>query len=812
MTEPPTVAAPLKGLTSAEAAARARAGQANSVAWTSSRSFRRILLDNAATPINIILFIISGMLLALQLFGDAVLTAGLVLGNVAAGVFQETRAKQQLDRIALLNRPRALVLRDGVEQEIAPEAIVFGDHLLLRPGDQVFVDGVVLEANGLALDESLLTGESDLVPKREGDEVISGTYGMVGSGMYRATRIGADTTASRITATARQHRLPTTPLQREVGLVLWTMTAVVVVLGIVVSRSFLETDGGVPFREVVRAAAVIVALVPQGLAVMVTVSYAMAAVRMAGSGVLIQRMNAVESISHVDMLCLDKTGTLTTNRLVIETVVPFEGVNKAEVEELLGVFAASVSFRNRTADAVLEAFHRPARKPIDEVAFDSARKWSGLSLAGDELEGAYVLGAPEVLAAGVSTGAQLLDAANDWTAKGFRVLMFVRSPGSQRFARDGGEPVLPAPMAPLGLAVLRDETRPDAASVVNQFTDAGIELKIISGDNPDTVAALARQAGLSLTGEPVSGLDIGAKKDSEIDRLVREASVFGRVAPGDKERIVSALKRGGRYVAMVGDGVNDVPALKAANVAVALRSGSAVTRSIADMLLLDDAFSSLPRGFREGQRIRKGMESIFRLFLTRTLSLSLVILAVSLLNDPFPVSPRHTAVIAMLTVGIPSLFLAVWARPERTEKFVILSGAEFVLPAAISIAAVGLVVYEFFLSASNDTNLARTALTLTAIGCGLLLLPFLEPPSAAWVAANSASGDWRPTLLAAGMAMLFIAFLSIEPTRKFYELVLPDAWGFALIGLVIVAWAVILRSVWRGGALSRLRKTLTRSS
>jgi cation-transporting ATPase E len=344
--------------------------------------------------------------------------------------------------------------------------------------------------------------------------------------------------------------------------------------------------------------------------------------------------------------------------------------------------------------------------------------------------------------------------------------------------------------------------------VVNEFAEAGIELKIISGDNPDTVAALARQAGLSLAGEAVSGLDIGTKENSEIDRLVREASVFGRVAPVDKERIVSALRRGGRYVAMVGDGVNDVPALKAANIAVALRSGSAVTRSIADMLLLDDAFSSLPRGFREGQRIRKGMESIFRLFLTRTLSLTLVILAVSLLSDPFPVSPRHTAVIAMLTVGIPSLFLAVWARPARTDKFVILSGVQFVLPAAISIAAVGLVVYEFFLSTSNDTDLARTALTLTAIGCGLLLLPFLEPPSPAWVAANPVSGDWRPTLLAAGMGGLFVAFMLIEVTRSFYELVLPDAWGFALIGLVIVAWAVILRSIWRGGAISRLRQAL----
>jgi cation-transporting ATPase E len=794
------------GLTSAEASARALAGQANTVAWRPSRSFWRILFENAATPINLVLFGISGALLGLQLYGDAVLTAGLVLGNVVAAVVQETRAKRQLDHIALLNRPRALVIRDGAETEFAPEEIVLGDNVVLHPGDQVFVDGKLITASGLGVDESLLTGESDIVRKRLGDDVASGTYAMTGSGVYEATRVGAETTANRITARARQHRTPRTPLQREVGLVLWTMTLVVVFLGIVVARSFQQADGDVPLRETVRAAAVIVALVPQGLAVMVTVSYAMAAVRMAGSGVLIQRMNAVESISHVDMLCLDKTGTLTTNRLRVESLKPY-GLDQAELQDKLGTFVASASFRNRTADAIQEAYPRAARSFVDEVAFDSSRKWSGLTFGETDYRGAFVLGAPEILARNSAGGSAALADAEEWTNRGMRILMFAANPVVERFAHNDGEPVLPGGLTHLGLAVLSDETRPDAAAVITEFHEVGIELKVISGDHPDTVAALARQAGLPVAGEPVSGETLETASDPDLQHLARQSTVFGRVSPRDKERIVTALRRDGRYVAMVGDGVNDVPALKAAQVAVALRSGSAVTRSIADMLLVDDAFSSLPRGFREGQRIRKGMESIFRLFLTRTLSLTLLILAVSLLNDPFPVSPRHTALIAMLTVGIPALFLAVWAKAGATGKLVVLSGAGFVLPAAIGIAAVGLIVYEFFLATTDDVELARTALTLTATGCGLLLILFLEPPTPAWAAANPVSGDWRPTLLAVGLGALFIAFMSIGVFRDFYELVLPDAWGFAIIALVVMAWAFGLRAFWQFNPARRLRQT-----
>ncbi|HUF52300.1 MAG TPA: HAD-IC family P-type ATPase [Dehalococcoidia bacterium] len=812
MTSPAESAAgALAGLTSAEAQSRAAAGQSNAVAWTTSRSIGRIIVDNAASPINIVLFVIAFALVALQLFGDAVLTGGLVAGNIVAAVFQEIRAKRQLDRIALLNRPVAKVIRDGAEREIPGDEIVLGDYVSLEPGDQVLTDGDVVSASGLGVDESLLTGESDILMKNPGDKVVSGSYCMAGSGVYETTRVGGETMANQITARARQHRMPTTPLQREVGLVLWSMSLVMVFLGVFVVRDFFQGDNENGLNDAVRAAAVIVALVPQGLAVMVTVSYAMAAVRLGGSGVLIQRMNAVESISHVNVLCLDKTGTLTTNRLTVKELKPFE-MEQAELEDLLGSFAASASFSNRTSDAIREAFPREARGFADEVAFDSERKWSGLVFDAGGDAGTYVLGAPDIVGKGMDEAESIAEVAEESTVQGLRVLLLARSGQTRSFAREDDHPRLPDDLEPLGLVILRDETRQDAPAVIAEFAEAGIDLKVISGDHPDTVAALARQAGMPLKGEPANGQKLETMSDEELQAAVGQSTIFGRVSPATKERIVTALRKSGRYVAMIGDGVNDVPALKAAQLAVGLRSGSAITRDIADMVLMNDAFSNLPRAFREGQRIRKGMENTFRVFLTRTLSLTLVILAVALMDDPFPVTPRHTALIAMLTVGIPAFFLAAWARPGRTGQVVILSASQFVVPAAISIAVVGLVVYQFFLSASDDVALAQTALTLTAIGCGLLVILFLEPPTQTWVAANPLTADWRPAAMAAGLFGLLIAFIAVGTIREFYELDMPNVWETCVIVLIVIAWAVCLREIWRLPLFKALARRLNGSA
>jgi cation-transporting ATPase E len=798
----------LRGLTEAEARARHARGEGNVAPVETSRSYIRILRENAFTAVNTILFAIAVALLALRLFGDAIMTAGLVLANVVVGVVQETRAKRQLDRIALLTRPRATVVRDGREREVDPAEIVRGDLLVVRPGDQILVDGTVLAATGLSVDESLLTGESDLVPKQAGDRVYSGSFCMVGSGAYEATHVGTAGTAQQLTARARAYRDPKTPLQREVGWVVRVVAVATVALGIQVAGAYRHVYTDLPVAEIVRAAAVIVALVPQGLVFMVTVTYALAAVRMAGKGALIQRMNAVESTSHVDVLCLDKTGTLTTNAQRLHALHAL-GIDETELRRLLGAYAASTGAGNRTVEAIARACPAQARPVRQEAPFSSTHKWSALALDGAAPD-VLVLGAPEVLRPALATDADIDGPTRQWTVQGLRVLLLARAPVGAALLGPDGQPHLPTGLTPLGLVSLADELRPEARETIQRFGEAGIALKIISGDHPETVAALARQAGFPGDARVRSGAELGATDGDALEAITEQTSVFGRITPEQKERLVRALRRRGHYVAMVGDGVNDVLALKQAHLAIALRSGSQVTRSVADIVLLDDSFGALPAAFREGQRILRGMQDIIRLFLVRTLYVALIILGASLTTDRFPITPKHSAVMALLTVGIPTLALAAWAQPGTTPRRLVPSAGRFVVPAALGIAAVALAMYHFFLSTTGDVAMARTALTTTTVLCGVTLIPFAQPPNEAWTGGSPLNGDWRPVALALAMLALYGLILALPGVRHFYELALLPLSGYVIIALVVVGWAVSLRFFWRLQVDRRLRALLRR--
>ncbi|HEY7269280.1 MAG TPA: HAD-IC family P-type ATPase [Dehalococcoidia bacterium] len=822
----------LRGLTSEEAARRLREGQGNAAQHDTSRSYSRILFDNAFTPINTILFIIALMLVALGLGTDALFTAGLVIINVVVGVFQEARAKRQLDEIALLARPKARVIRDGEEHEILPEEIVCGDVLKLQPGDQIQVDGSVLEAHGMSVDESLLTGESDLVPKEDGEHVFSGTFCMTGSALFEAVEVGAASMANQITARARLFRSVRTPLQREVSWVIWGMAIYVLILSAPVLKSLdsvyhgyddvaaafghllhspLSTQawerlndalGEPAFKESVRAAAVIVALVPQGLSFMVTATYAMAAVRIGRRGALVQRLNAVESMSHIDVLCLDKTGTLTTNNLMLEALKPLEA-SEDELRRLLGVYTASASVSNRTNAAILAGCGGDARAVAGEIGFDSSRKWSALQFEGPALDGVFVLGAAEMIDGALASNAGIREQVDAWSSQGLRVLLFARGD-----APAGGlspeKPVLPAGLHPLGLIALRDELRADAAETISGFAAAGIKLKIISGDNPQTVAALARQAGFGDDLKTVSGAELEGRDEAQMEATVEEATIFGRIAPQHKEALVKALQRRGHYVAMTGDGVNDVPALKQAQLAIAVRSGSPVTRNVADLVLIDDSFGVLPSAFSEGQRIRKGMEGILRLFLVRTFAVSLAILLAALVADPFPITPRQSGVPALLTVGIPALALAVWARPGKTGRFLLPSEALFVIPAAVSIAVVSFALYHGAFQHYDGPGLqdyaqnhAQTVLTLTITLCGIALIPFVQVPHAFWMTLQGLKDDFRTTLLALAMLAVFVVTYMIPPIRHAYELVLLSGAAYVIVVAAVAGWAVAVWGLWQ---------------
>lgn len=803
----PAHEAVVHGLTEAEAASRLARGQNNAAPPDTTRSYKLIVAQNALTPINLTLFGICIGLAIVQLFGDAAMTASLVVANVVVGVFQEVRAKRKLDRISLLTRPVATVLRGGEERTIDPQEVVVGDALILRPGDQVLVDGTVLHSFGMTVDESLLTGESDLVQKKAGDTVKSGTFCMAGSGVYEAEHVGAESTAQKLTAEARKFRNAETPLQREVGLVLRVMAVVVVALSVQVIFAYRGSAEGMSVSESLRAAAVLVGLVPQGLSFMVTTTYAMAVIRMAGTGALIQRINAVESTSNINLLCLDKTGTLTTNNLAVEKIEPI-GVSEAELQTALGDFTASASSENRTSEAIRAAFPRSKRTIRGEAPFSSQRKWSALAFD----DGVYVLGAPEMLLPAIASGDDLKASWADETAGGFRVLLFARAPAGSHLSAD--DPQLPAGLEAIGVVTLRDELRAEARDTITQFTRAGIGLKIISGDSPDTVAALARQAGFTPDMKSVSGLTLDQLDDRQLKVVAEESTVFGRITPQQKERLVRLLRGRGRHVAMIGDGVNDVLALKQADLAIAMRSGSQVARSVADIVLLDDSFATLPKAFIEGQRVRRGMFDIIKLFLVRTLSVALVILAATLVGSAFPTTPRQNGALAFLTVGIPTIALAAWARPKQTPRRLVWSSGYFVATAALSIALVTFGVYEFFL-AVDDVMTARTAMTTTAILCGVLMLPFTQPPNEWFVGGAQLNGDWRVGALAAVMLALYGVIVGFEPVRHFYELKSLSVFSYALILPAVAGWALGMRWFWRfnvPGQLQNLYRWLTASA
>jgi len=535
------------------------------------------------------------------------------------------------------------------------------------------------------------------------------------------------------------------------------------------------------------------------------VTYALAIVRLAGDKALIQRSSAVESMSRVDVLCLDKTGTLTTP--LIELAEIDSHVPEEELRPALGDFLVSAALATRSADAIRAAYPGTARALAVEVPFSSELRWSGLRFVDGP---AYVMGAPEVLLPKmdprlVPSGAAIAERVAEWAAQGLRVMLFARVPAGAELQPADGSTSPPDGLAPMAVFALREQLRGDAMATLSRFRDAGVELKLISGDNPETVAALARQVGLLVEGKAVSGLDLADLDDEALARAIDSASVFGRVPPSLKARLVLALRARGHWVAMVGDGVNDVLSLKQAHLGISMQSGSQATRAVADIVLLEDRFSALPEAVIEGQRIITGMQDSLHLFLARAMYMSLVILGAALLGLVMPASPRHNTVLALITVGIPAIFLAVWARPARPGLDSLRRILRLVIPPAIACTLLALPIYAWFIR-DGDVELARTAFTTFAVFCGLGLLPLLEPPIGESMSGADADGsDWRPTALAIGLLALYGLFFVVAPAREFFELT-PLAWGdLALLAVLALAWALLVMVFWRVRLVDRMR-------
>ena len=793
----------VQGLSDAQVKERQARGQSNAVVFKTGRSYLGILRKNAFTFINIVLFAISVLLVIMGQYGDALVTAGLVLLNVVVGVYQESRAKYKLDRLALQVRAKASVIREGVETTIDPDEIVLDDVLVCRVGDQIMADGRVIAGGPCAVDESNLTGEAERIYKAVGDPVYSGSFCTAGQAFYQAETVGADSQINRLTAAARKFRQEKTPLQRDIDTIIRVLVVLVTLLGLLLGISMLLS--GTTTVEYLRILAVVVALVPQGLFVMTTAAYGIGMLRVAGKGALIQEVNAVESTSHVNLLCLDKTGTLTTNRILLGDVIPLDGdrFDKQALLAALGEFAASMGDEDLTLSAILDGIPGEAQEVGEKIPFSSEHKWSALRFAGDGRNINYVLGAPEILAESIASNDEILQQVEIQAGLAQRVLLFTRSHGSDELSGKDDIPRLPTELEPLGLVVFQEQLRADARQTLDHFRDLGVEIKIISGDHPKTVAALAQQAGMNIRGT-ISGFDLERMEPSNFVKAAEETSIFGRISPHQKERLIQTFRHQGYYTAMIGDGVNDILSLKQARLSVAVQSGAPATRSIADIVLLADRFSALPIALQEGQRIIRGMLDVIRLLLTRTLYVFLLVIATQIARTPFPVTPKHNALIALLTVGIPILAIAVWARVGKPPHGLLRSTLHFVLPAAFTISFLVTGVYLVYLGVTNDVSVARTALTTASIFCGLLLLPFVEPPSEWWVAGDELSGDPRPSLLAFIMLALFALVMVVPTLRGFFELVPLGGRDYLIIAGLAGLWALLQRALWRGLVFERL--------
>jgi cation-transporting P-type ATPase E len=760
------------GLSEAEAAARL-AARGPSPRPASSRSYSSIVRANVVTVFNAILAAFGVVTLV---FGDArdALFLGIIVANATIGITQEVRAKRALDRLASLVAPRATVVRDGVARELATAEVVQGDLVRLRAGDRVVADGEVVSGRELRLDESVLSGESEPVARVPGEMVRSGGFAVEGTGSFTVTAVGRESFAERLVGEARSCRHPRSPLERAVNSLLYALVGLVILLGALLGYSLHHRHASL-HEAVATSTAGVVSLIPEGLMVLVSLTYAVAAARMARRGVLAQQLNAIESLASVEVLCVDKTGTLTESALRVAELVPAEGQDGEVLATVLARLAASASSRNDTMQAIADAYPGEPESALGEVSFSSRRGWSAVQL----VEATYLLGAPERFKLGA-----LSTRATEEQSRGRRVLALARTRVPLSGEQHGEESLPDA--EPLGLVVLAERLRPNVSRTIAFLIEQGVDVKVLSGDSPQTVAAIARDVGIR-----VRGVAVGAEIPSERDRRAEwalEASVIGRISPEGKREVVQALTDSGRYVAMLGDGVNDVLALKAARLAIAQGSGAQMSRSVADLVLVSGDFAVVPTLIAEGRRALRNLQRVTKLYVTKSAFAAFLILTIGITSTAYPLLPRHFSLAATLTIGVPTFFLALApsSGPWRPEGFVRRVG-RWAVPAG-TIAGVGVVSGYLFALHGLDFSVlrARTIATIVLVAVGLYLVLALE----------AAGSHRRWTLVGAmclSLAGAFVAAFALAGVRHFFELSVPTP------GMVLTAAVASLVAI---GALA----------
>jgi cation-transporting P-type ATPase E len=767
------------GLTDAEVAERVREGSTNRVPAHSSRSLAAIVKANVFTRFNAILGVLLVVILTVGPIQDALFGFVLVL-NMAIGIVQEWRAKRTLDRLSLLNAPEVTVVRSSRRHQVAIGDVVLGDVVELAPGGQVVADGEVIAADALEVDESLLTGESLPEPKGSGDEVLSGSFVTAGRGWYRADRVGAEAYANKLASEARRFSLVSSDLRQGTDLILRLVTWLILpTAALLIASQWQVDDESLP--DAIRGTvAGVGSMIPEGLVLLTSVAFAASVVRLGRRKVLVQELAAIEGLARVDVVCIDKTGTITEPVLELVSLDALGGdVTRNQAAQALGALAWADPEPNASLSAIAARCPSPRWTPAWRAAFSSARRFSG---AGFGDHGDWLLGAPDVLLAasvlepapedgsmrpssGASSSSSAAELVDRHSRAGRRVLLL---------SRIHGEPTDSAPPnQPVAVIALEERIRADAADTLAYFARQGVAIRVLSGDDPRTVGAVAARVGIDANGPPrdaseLPGVAEGDEQDPAAMARLAEAlgssAVFGRVAPRQKQAMVRALQARGHTVAMTGDGVNDVLALKEADLGVAMGSGSAASRAVAPVVLLDSSFASLPPVLAEGRRVIANVERVANLFLTKTVYATLLALAVGVAQLPFPFLPRHLTIVSSLTIGIPGFFLALAPNPRRYRPGFVGRVLRFAIPAGAVAATATMAAYLLARdTAGVDQTEARTVATITLFLVALWVLAILARPATLWRNA-----------LVATMAVAFVVVLAIPGLRDIFDLELPS--------------------------------------
>ncbi|RXS80295.1 HAD family hydrolase [Streptomyces sp. TM32] len=767
------------GLTAAEVAERVARGEVNDVPVRSSRSTVEIVRANVFTRFNAIIGVLFVIILIVGPLQDG-LFGFVIVANTGIGIVQELRAKRTLDNLAVISEARPTVRRDGTAGQIPTAEVVLGDLIELGPGDKVIVDGEALESDGLEIDESLLTGEADPVLKKPGEPVMSGSFVVAGAGAFTATKVGRQAYAAQLAEEASRFTLVHSELRTGISQILKYVTWMMIPTAIGLILSHLLTLGLPGDAAIRRMVAGIVPMIPEGLVLLTSVAFAIGVIRLGRKKCLVQELPAIEGLARVDVVCLDKTGTLTEGGMDVKALRVLDGDEDCAAR-VLGALGAADPRPNASLQAVIDAYPADGTwRCTRSLPFSSARKYSGALLSGPDGERTgWLLGAPDVL---LPPGDQRLTDVDDLNAQGLRVLLLARS------ARELDDPEVARGVRPVALVVLEQRLRPDAPDTLRYFAEQGVQAKVISGDNAVSVGAVAAHLGLPGADIPVDARELPSEKAALAPALDR-AAVFGRVTPQQKRDMVAGLQWRGHTVAMTGDGVNDVLALKDADIGVAMGSGSEATRAVAQIVLLNNSFATLPSVVAEGRRVIGNITRVATLFLTKTVYSVLLAILVACWQIPYPYLPRHLTLLSTLTIGVPAFFLALAPNKERARPHFVRRVMRYAIPSGLITGLAAFTTYllaRSYYTGPGALSAETSTATLTLFLAALWVLAIIARPYT-W---------WRIALVLA-MGLAFVLVLVTPWLQHFFALrLVGTTMPWAAVAIALVA-AALLEITWR---------------